>query len=174
MKQYLFLLLTASFLLACNQTPKQADGQQPAATNSGSGGLRFSFSKQAPGTASSNDWCHLSLPEAALISADPANSNRRLFTLSEGPHRVTVDFGNIVASFVLKKTGNLVEIFNSDNFPECLSNSTNFKLGADGQTFNYDNQKHIQFEMQLVPLPNGTQVALEMAPGAGYGIIVRR
>jgi len=26
----------------------------------------------------------------------------------------------------------------------------------------------------LVPLPNGTQIALEMAPGAGYGIEVRR
>lgn len=172
MKQQFFLLLTLGFLLACNQTPKQADGQQ-AVTNNG-GGLRFGFSKQPPGTSTSNDWCHLALPDAAVISADPANSNRRLFTLSEGPHRVTVDFGNIVASFVLKKAGNLVEIFNSDNFPECLSKSSNFTLGADGQTFNYDNQKHIQFEMQLVPLPNGTQIALEMAPGAGYGIIVRR
>ncbi len=173
MKQFFLLLLAVGFLLSCNETPKQPDAGQ-AAKNNGGEGLRFSFSKQPPGAGAGNDWCHLALPDAAVISADPANSNRRLFTLSEGPHRVTVDFGNIVASFVLKKAGNLVEVFNSDNFPECLSNSVNFAMGADGQTFKYNNQRYIQFEMQLVPLPNGTQIALEMAPGAGYGIIVRR
>ncbi len=173
MKPYYFLLLAVGFLLSCNETLKQPEGGQ-AATNSGGGGLRFSFSKQLPGAGPSNDWCHLALPDAAVISADPANSNRRLFALSEGPHRVTVDFGNIVASFVLKKAGNLVEVFNSDNFPECLSNSANFTMEPDGQTFKYNNQRYVQFEMQLVPLPNGIQIALEMAPGAGYGILVRR
>ena len=160
-----------AFAMACTQTAKQ-----PEAKEAGNTGLTFAFSKQpaTPGTNSSDNWCRVSFPEAALINADPVNSNRRLFTLSNGPNRVMVDFGNIVAAFVLKKSGNHVEIFTSDNYPECLSNRVNFSIAANGMAFHYDNQKHIDFDIQLVPLPNGTQIALEMAPDAGYGIIVRR
>ena len=161
--------------IACKQTAKQAESAQ-GKSNTDNAGLTFVFSKQAstPVGGTKDDWCHVPLPEAAVINADPINANRRLFTLSDGPHRVAVDFSNIVAAFVLKKSGNTVEIYTSDNYPECLSNRSNFSIGADGTTFHYDNQKHIAFDIQLIPLSNGTQIALEMAPGAGYGIIVRR
>ena len=32
-----------------------------------------------------------------MVSADPVNVNRRLFTLGDTPHRVTVDFGHLTA-----------------------------------------------------------------------------
>jgi hypothetical protein len=174
MKNQIWVLLLLAFMVACQQSANKADAAQQSAALGDT--PRFVFSKQSPGTSAGRegDWCHLSLPEAAVINADPVNSNRRIFTLSSGPHRVMVDFGNIVASFVLQKKGNQVEIFTSDNFPECLSKHSNFSIGADGTTFHYDNQKHISFDMQLISLPNGTQIALEMAPGTTYGIIVRR
>lgn len=159
--------------LSCTQQPANPGNNSGSKVNAA---LSFAFSQQPPTPAGNpaDNWCRVSFPEAAVISADPANSNRRLFTLSDGPNKVMVDFGNIVAAFILKKSGHFVEIFTSDNFPECLSRKTSFSLAADGNSFRYDNQKHIQFEVQLIPLPNGTQIALEMAPGAGYGMIVRR
>lgn len=157
-------MLISVLLFAC--------GDSETAQKTGVPGLTFEFGKTAPGGA--DNWCRLPLPEAAVITADPVNSNRRLFTLSDGPHRVVVDFGHIVASFVLQKSGNRIEIFTSDNYPECLSNRENFSIGANGTTFTYQNNKHIDIEIQIVPLPNGTQIAIEMAPGSGYGIIVRR
>lgn len=175
--KYYFLgwMLLLGFAQSCNRTAKQPESRQ-SETGDENSGLIFVFSKMTPATvASSGDnLCRTTLPEPAVMNADPANANRRLFTLSEGPHKVTVDFGNIVATFVLQKTGNQVALFTSDNYPECLSNKANFSIGADGTTFHYDNHKHISFDVQLVPLPNGTQIALEMAPDAGYGILVRR
>jgi hypothetical protein len=163
---WLFVLLC--LVVACNPTTPQEE--------SGNTGLTFEFSKQPPpiSAAEKDHWCRFGFESAAVIGADPINSNRRLFTLSEGPHKVTVDYGNIVASFVLKKSGNKVKIFTSDNNPECLSNKSNFSIESTGTAFHYNNNKHIDFEVQLVPMANGIQVALEMAPGAGYGIIVRR
>ena len=114
------------------------------------------------------------LPEAAVISADQENSRLRLFTLAGGPHRVVVDYGHIVGSFVLQKKWNKVEVFTSDNYPECLSNRENFEIKEGGNSFQYDNKKHIIFDVHLLPLANGTQIALEIDPDAGYGIIVRR
>ena len=175
MRNNYWWILALGFAMACNQTPQQPDSKQ-AEKNAGNAGLTFAFSKQAPvsGAAPGNKWCRVTFPEAAVISADPANFNRRLFALGEGPHKVMVDFTNMTAAFVLQKSGNHVEIFTSDNYPECLSNRLNFSIGADGTTFHYDNKMHIDFDMQLIPLPNGIQIALEMAPEAGYGIIVRR
>jgi hypothetical protein len=161
-------------LLACNQ-------QQPAATAGATEqvaapGLRFVFSDLAPtqGAQSNNNWCRMPLPEAAVINADPANNNRRLFTLADGPHRVTISFGNIVASFVLLKKGDSIEVFTSDNYPECLSNRNNFSMLVHGQGFHYDNQKHIIFDVSAIKLANGTQIALDIDIQAGYGIVVRR
>jgi hypothetical protein len=168
MNNHYWLVLSLCGLIACNQS-SPLEGSKNT-------GLKFAFSKQAPPMAASaqENWCRVAFEEAAVIGADPINSNRRLFALSEGPHKVTVDFGNIVASFILQKSGNTVDVFTSDNNPECLSNRSNFSIGSPGTSFHYNNNKHIDFEVQLVPMANGIQVALEMAPGSGYGIIVRR
>jgi len=169
------LLFLIVGLFSCSETPKRSNSTQPENKKAGAG-LTFAFSTQemVSGDDPANSWCKVLFPEAAVINADPANSNRRLFTLSDGPLKAFVVFGKMTAAFILKKNGNKVDIYTSDNFPECLSNKVNFSIGADGTTFRYNNKMHIDFEIQLVPLPNGTQIALEMAPGAGYGIEVRR
>ena len=176
MKIKLWMLLFGfAGLFACSETSKKSNSTQPENKAAGAGPT-FVFSTQgmALGNDPANSWCRVPFLEAAVINADPTNSNRRIFTLSDGPVKVFVEFGKLTAVFILKKNANKVDIYTSDNFPECLSNKVNFSIGADGTTFRYNNNRYIDFEIHLVPLPNGTQIALEMAPGAGYGIEVRR
>ncbi len=166
------LLLLAAWACACTENTKPGQLEK-SGTNVGP---TFAFSTQAlvSGDDPENRLCRVSLPEAVVINADPVNSNRRLFTLSNGPHKAFVVFGKMTASFMLEKKGNKVEVYTSDNYPECLSKKVDFSIGADGTTFRYSDRRYINFEIQLISLPNGTQIALEMAPGAGYGIEVRR
>ncbi len=168
------LALLAAWAFGCAENTGQPATGQPE--KNAAIGSNFAFSKQAPtmGNDPANSWCRVPFTEAAVVNADPANFNRRLFALGDGPTKVFVEYGKFTAAFILKKNGNAVDIYTSDNFPECLSNRANFSIGADGATFRYNNNRYIDFEVQLIPLPNGTQIALEMAPGAGYGIEVRR
>lgn len=167
--------LVLGVLMACSDPGKQPASQtggQPVANTA----LSFAFSKKVPNPNDdqSANWCRIPFPEAAVVNADPSNYDRRFFTLSEGPHRVVVNIGNKAASFILQKSGDVIVIFTSDNFPMCLSNRVNFSIGKDGTSFHYENNRQINFDVQIVSLPNGTQIALEMPPKAGYGILVRR
>ncbi len=169
-----FLILLWCFALACTETSKPG---VPSASNAPEPDrLAFVFSKKAmtPADEVNDDWCHVPFASAAVISADPANFNRRLFTLSDDPHRVVVDYGKMVAALILKRTGNRVEIFTSNHYPRCLTNHKFITIAADGNSFRFDDGRYIKFDVQLIPLANGIQIALEMAPGAGYGIIVSR
>ena len=175
MKNHFLTLAFLGLAIACTQpnTNQLESKEKEPAPAPASSGLSFSFSKQAQSIAPDN-WCHVPFAEAAVVNADPANFERRLFTLSEGPHRVAIDYGTNVAAFVLQKKGNLVEVFTSENYPECLSNQVNFTIGNDGTSFRYDNKKLLNFDVKLLILPNGTQIALEMPANSGYGVIVRR
>lgn len=172
MMRHVIGLALLAFVISCKEAGKSPDGTQAAAPSK-TEGLFFAFSSQSPDFAK-EDYCHLPFSDVAVIQPDPSDVNRRLFALSDGPHKITVDYGNIVAAFILKKTGNEVDVFTSDNFPMCLSNKVNFSLKDGGTLFHYDNHKHINFDMRLVSLPNGVQVAMEIPVDSTYGIIVRR
>jgi hypothetical protein len=174
MRLIFYLSTLLAWLTACQQPAANTSGQERS--NAGTQGPSFFFSNHVatPVTEGSSDWCRGPFPDAAVINADPANVNRRVFTLSDGPHRVVVTYGKLAASFALQKSGNNIEVFTSDNYPVCLSNKVNFSLQDGGAMLHYDNQRHINFDVQPISYPNGIQIALEMAPGAGYGIEVRR
>jgi hypothetical protein len=173
-KIWMLALLAACGFGCAENTRQPAAGQHEKSDAAAGPGFAFSTQAMVTGNDPANSWCRTPFSEAAVVNADPANFNRRLFTLSDGPTKVFVESGKFTAAFILKKNGKTVDIFTSDNLPECLSNRVNFSIGADRTTFRYNNNRYIDFEIQLVPLPNGTQIALEMAPGAGYGIEVRR
>ena len=93
---HLLSFVLISFLLnACT------GNQQNTRTEKAQNG--FVFSNQVPATGDDNSLCRKLLPDAVVINADPANTNRRLFLMSGGGvYKVTADFGNIVASFALQ------------------------------------------------------------------------
>lgn len=121
-----------------------------------------------------NNWCAASLGDAALISADPKNFNRRLFALGEVPCKVAVEVGHFSAIFMLAKTGNQVDLYTSDNLPACLSNKSNFQISPDGISFRYDNKKGLNFDVYLHDMPNGWQITIDLPPNSGYGLTAVR
>ena len=112
--------------------------------------------------------------EGVAINADTAHANRRMFTMTDGTYKVAVDYGNIVGSFILKKSGDRFEISTSDNYPECLSNKTNFSIASDGSSFKYDNQKHIFFEVFYELQGAVANIVVELSSEANYGMSVRK
>lgn len=169
MKYLTFALMVFLCFQACSGNEKPGQGKAPEKEQTPG----FVFSSQAPGSGTAN-WCREPLPNAVPINADPENQNRRIFMIDNGPCYVTVGYGNIVASFVLKKSGNSVELFTSDNMPECLSKRSNFTIASQGNSFHYDNLKHISFDVFYQSHSNGTQIVLEMPPETYYGITARK
>ncbi|MFN0213415.1 MAG: hypothetical protein ACKVT2_04100 [Saprospiraceae bacterium] len=169
--KYLLLVLTFAFFFACKDSPKN-----PGNPAKNENYAVFSFSKEPP-TMDMRDpenWCATSSGEAALISADPQNFNRRLFALGDVPLKVIVDYGNQSAAFMLHKKGNQVELYTSNNFPGCLSNMANFQISPEGISFHYNNKKEVNFDVLLQVLPNGMQIALDLSADAGFGLSVFR
>lgn len=154
-------------LQACSGDKKPGSASDEPKVETG-----FVLSRQAPGVGT--NWCREPLRNAVPINADPANLNRRIFMIDDGPCYVTVGFGNIVASFALQKSGDRLEVFTSDNYPECLSNRNNFTIASQGNSFHYDNQMHINFDVFYQPQASGTQIVIEMPPETYYGITARK
>lgn len=133
----------------------------------------FFFSNQQPETG--NDFCRKPLPDAVIINADPVNTNRRLFLMSGGGvYKVTADFGNIVASFALQKTGDSISVLTSDNYPECLSNRKYFTVNETGNILQYNNQQHIVLNISFEIQDNSALIVIEYPNNTYYGITVRK
>lgn len=163
----LHLLIISILLNACS------GNQQNNSTEKAQNG--FVFSSQAPATGDGNDFCRKLLPDAVVINADPANTNRRLFLMSGGGvYKVTADFGNIVASFALQQSGENISVFTSDNHPECLSNRKYFTVSESGNILKYNNQQHIFFDVSFEKQDNSTLIVIEYPNNTYYGITVRK
>ncbi len=163
----LHLLIISILLNAC--TGNQQNNSTEKAQNG------FVFSSQAPVTGDGNDFCRKLLPDAVVINADPANTNRRLFLMSGGGvYKVTADFGNIVASFALQQSGENISVFTSDNHPECLSNRKYFTVSESGNILKYNNQQHIFFDVSFEKQDNSTLIVIEYPNNTYYGITVRK
>lgn len=163
----LSLLLISVLLIACSGN--EQDLNTVKTQNS------FVFSDQAPETGDENGFCRKLLPDAVVVNADPANTNKRLFLMSGGGvYRVTADFGNIVASFALQQNGDNIKVLTSDNYPECLSNRKYFTIIGGGNSLKYDNQQHIFFEISFEKQNNGTLIVMEYPKDTYYGITVRK
>ncbi|MDO8366378.1 MAG: hypothetical protein Q7T20_06240 [Saprospiraceae bacterium] len=167
--KYLAFLLSIACFLACSQSPKNT-GDAPK--NESYTTFKFSNAVATIDARDPENWCVANIGEAALISADPKNFNRRLFALGDVPARVIIDYGHQSASFMLYKTGNQVEIFTSDNFPICLSNKANFQISPEGISFRYNNKMDINIEVDIQELPGGLQVVLNLPLNSGHGISV--
>jgi hypothetical protein len=169
--RHLFLLLPVCWFLSCTQSPQNTGNKQTKADY-----LTFKYS-QHTATMDMRDpsnWCTASFGEAAFISGDPKNYNRRVLALSNIPTRVIIDYGKMSAGFILHHTGNHVEVFTSENLPACLSNKANFQISPEGTEFRYDNKKDINFDVYLQELSNGIQIAIDFPPGGSYGISAYR
>lgn len=87
---------------------------------------------------------------------------------------MVVDVGTTMASFFLLKKGDTLEVFTSDQFPECLSSKTNFELEASGTRFRYNNQRHIDFGISTEQVGGVLRIWIDMPVGSHYGLSVRR
>ncbi len=172
MRLYHSLLFT--LLAACGQSPAPA----PPAASVPPSGLHFEFSTAALIQSDDDDddnWCRRAFPEALPMYADPVNSLRRWFILGEGSYHVVVDLGTTAASFFLQKKGDTVlEVFTSQQLPECTSNKANFALEAGGTRFRYNNQRKIDFDISAEEVGGGLRIWIEMPVGAQYGLSVRK
>lgn len=150
-------------------------GQTSATSGAGNSGVFF-FSSQPPQNSSKGlpEWCRGQFPNPVVLNAEPDNFNRRIFSFGNGPYKVTVSFGNIVAAFVLQRVGGQVEIFTSKSFPECLSNEGNFTIHNETSSFKYDNLKDIHFNVELVNAAGVPSIVIDMGKDAPYGIEVRK
>lgn len=168
----LFLCIAAS----CN--PSQPGSQNLQAESPVASGVTFRFSAK-PAANDLNDlttWCNNTYyTEAPLISADTANSHRRLFLIKEGVYRVRLQLGNAASSFFLQKTGEKeIEISTSDNFPLCSSNRANFELAGENTWFKYDNERGIHYTVETHISGGALFVVLTLPPTPAYGFVVHR
>jgi len=170
----LVLLLPIVLFAACT-SPDPGTAAKPEAVPPASG-VHFKFSKAAMETGREmTNWCYHRFPIAPVINADPVNTNRRYFAMGEGVFQVVILLGSTTASFFLKKSGNeTIEILTSNQFPECLSNHVNFTLEANGASFRYNNQQHIEFTVSAMAMGGGFRVWLEVPPASGYGLTVHQ
>ncbi|MFM7152704.1 MAG: hypothetical protein ACKOZV_01110 [Bacteroidota bacterium] len=163
--RFLTLLLISVLVNACSGNQQNTHAAKPQ--------NGFVFSNQLP--EAGNDFCRKLLPDAVVINADPVNTNRRLFLMSGGGvYKVTADFGNIVASFALQKTGESISVLTSDNYPECLSNRKYFTVNDAGNILKYDNQQHISFDISFEKQDNSALIVIEYPNSTYYGITVRK
>jgi hypothetical protein len=157
--------------LACNN-PSSPQSDKPGAS-----GPAFRFSKMAAPAhpEAAGNWCNAHFTDAILINADAANPQKRFFLLGEGIIRVASQLGNMTSSFVLRKTGErTAELYTSDNLPHCLSRREYFSLAEGGAFFTYDNQKGINYTVELQSTPEGLFVVLVFPPDLTYGLNVHR
>lgn len=164
-----FILVVSQMLAACNQQPSPNGSAAPQF------GVQFSKAAAVTDLRDPESWCNRPFSEAVLINTDPANVNRRFVVLGEGVYRIVVQGGNMSSSFFCRKNNDAkLEVFSSDNFPMCLSNRANFMINTDGNSFQYNNQRGIQYFVEAQPGNAEMPVFIEFQPGAQYGLAVHR
>jgi hypothetical protein len=176
MKQHWIGFLLMLLAGACNSPNTTTTASGGAETPGGAGTFRFSSSAAASGIQNPADWCYQPFSAALVISPDPVNAQVRKITL-EGPgvYKFSVDYGKLLASFMLRLTDTgAMELYTSNHFPMCLSNHVNFSIDADGHGFRYNNQMHIDFQVNFEPKGLGGELKIEFAPGMYYGVLARR
>lgn len=175
------LLLWGLLMAACG-TPGKDEAEQkttasPAVPSpSSTGGIRFEISTAPAHTGHTADnWCHGRFDQAQVFYPDPANANRRYFVVGAGMYRVAVDLGSTTASFLLRRRGDqVVEVFTSDQFPECLSNRSNLLAGAADNLLVYDNRRHLRFQVAAERVSGQVRCWLEIPAGSGYGLLAHQ
>lgn len=137
--------------------------------------LRFFQGETIKGMREKGNWCYEEYPEAAVISGDPVNSNRRRFGMGTGVYKVTLNLGSSASSFILRYTSDgAIDLFTSDNYPLCLANRVNFVLDADARGFQYDNGHMFKYAVELEPQNGGGLfVAVDFSSGQQYGFTVK-
>lgn len=164
-------------LTGCRQNSSAPQTTSGSAAEAGANTPHFEFStvpapQDMEGKAS---WCNESFAEPVVITPDPVNTNKRVIGLGGGVTKVVVNFGNMASSFFLRRSAqNVVEVFTSQNFPRCLSSQANFMLAADRRSFQYDNQQHIQYPVELSGAAGAPSIVLEFPPGSYYGLTAYR
>jgi hypothetical protein len=167
-----FLLIIA-FAHGC-QSSGQSDTQKSVRANITGPHFQFSLAGMVQDSRDPGNWCTAGFPEAVLINADPNDAKRRYFSMEDGVYKVSVELGNVLAAYILRKSGEQVNICTSNQFPQCLSKYANFTVAADGQSFRYNNGKAIDFTTMLQVNGSSAKIILDFATDTQFGISVRK
>lgn len=172
--RFLSIYFALFSLVACNQSAPQS--HQKTANPGAHTLLQFSKAAAVTELKDANSWCNRPYPESVMIGAQPDDTNRRYFMLGDGLHRVVVQGRNMSSLFFVKKAsdGKTAEVFTSDNFPMCLSDRANFTMNPDGNLFNYDNRRGIQYTVEAQTGDGAIAVFIKFEPGVQYGLTVHR
>ncbi len=168
------LILAFFSLMGCQQSGDKKEANAPVTPKAT---VRFEFSKKAPEREREfKNWCWQPSTEALPINADKDNLNRRYAVLTPGQaYRVGVNSGHSTSVFFLRASANgVVELFTSDNFPNCLSNQKYFNLSPDGASLHYDNQHLIKFDSGVRQLNGGIQFFVDMPADFVFPFEVKR
>ncbi|MCB9354607.1 MAG: hypothetical protein H6575_08565 [Lewinellaceae bacterium] len=137
--------------------------------------FRFDDAELVPALQKEGNWCRMKFDDPVLISADPADYNRRLFRLSEDVCLVNIRLGTTVSTFMLHAAGEKqIAVSTSRNYSECLSNYSNFSLSGNGTSLTYDNQHFIKYTLEATRDDEGLIVYINLTPEISYGITVYR
>jgi hypothetical protein len=170
-KLFTFMLLILA--VAGCQSSVQPDGK-PAGTKISGPHFQFSKAGMVQDSRDPGNWCSASFPEAVLLNPEQSNPLQRYFLMDDGVYKVSVELGNVLSAYILRKKGDLVEICTSSQYPQCLSKKENFALAADGLSFRYNNGKVINFSTALQPNGQFLKMTLEFTNDVQFGISVRK
>ncbi|MCC7246902.1 MAG: hypothetical protein IT269_14550 [Saprospiraceae bacterium] len=165
-----FLLL---LFVGCQQpaAPKEDATSKPVLAPT-----HFEFSKKAPERERDlKNWCWQPSTDAQPINAEKDNLNRRYAVLTPGmAYRVGINAANSTAAFILRANASgVVELFTSNNFPNCLSNFQHFTLSPDGASLHYDNHHYIKFDSGVRQVNGATQFYVDMPADFVYPFEVK-
>lgn len=175
MRNFIVIIFICS-LWACNGSASNQKNSGPSAPPvSDAVTFQMSRAETVPLFQEEGNWCKRSFKDAALISADRTNYNRRFFRLDDGVFLVGIEWGGTISSFMVRGAGEKkIELFTSKNFPECLSSLANYTVSPDATTVAYDNKTKIRYSMDAQRDAAGLILYFDFPPGSEYGLSVHR
>jgi hypothetical protein len=176
MKQISTILSFSALLLAaCGTNPQAA--KNDGATNGAISGPHIQMATEpiVPGYKQAGSWCDAHFPEAPPITGDPVNANLRRVGIGPGIYKAAVNYGTMASSFMLRVNANgVLDLYTSKHFPLCLSQDSNFKINPDGLSFEYNNNHHIRYTVELEQNAGGYSMAFKYTPADNFGFSVRK
>jgi len=161
----------ALLLVACG--PNEAQLAQNKPTIGQGPHIEFAKGPIVKDYKAAGSWCDAHFPEAPPLTSDPVNAQLRRVGIGPGVYKAVVNYGNIASSFMLRVSPNrTLELYTSNHFPYCLSEHSNFKLQADGRSFEYDNHHHIHYTVELESSDQGMSIAFLYGPGDNFGFTI--